>query len=257
MTGVRRRIAVHHNPLPTYPNAVRLVDRILGQIGIYSEVVAVSESVARTLDEYPERYVRLVSTIANGVAMPQNVPPVNVRERLGIPEGVPLLVNVGRLSPQKNHSLLLRALRNVPLAHLAIIGGGELLAELIGIAKELGISERVHFTGEITPEEVVSFLEASHVFVFPSLWEGLPMAAIEALNVGAAIVASDIPATREVLADAALMVPAGDAPALAAAIGRLLQDPALAAELRLRARRRASRFSVNAMVSAYHQLICK
>jgi glycosyltransferase involved in cell wall biosynthesis len=119
----------------------------------------------------------------------------------------------------------------------------------------LGIAARVHFAGEIPAEAVAVLLKSCDAFVFPSLWEGLPMAAIEALHARAAIVASDIPATREALGQAALMVPPGDAPALAAGIRRVLEDPDLARTLRERAARRAGQFSAGRMINGYDGLI--
>lgn len=253
--GVPQRIAVHHNPLDAYPPAARILDRVLGSTGSYSGVVAVSEAVAATLQSYPRRYLRRLTTVRNGLAFPQREFGVDVRAQYEIPHSAPLLLNVGRLSPQKNHALLLHALRQVPEAHLAIVGAGELRESLAALARQLKISRRVHFTGEIPGHEVAAFFRSCDAFVFPSLWEGLPMAVIEALHAGAAIVASDIPAMREVLGDTALIVPANDAPALAGAIRRVLNDPELALTLRSSARRRAAGFNAGSMINGYYQLI--
>jgi len=95
------------------------------------------------------------------------------------------------------------------------------------------------------------------VFVFPSLFEGFGLAAVEALQAGAAIVASDIPATREVVADAAVLVSPGDAAAFAKAIRSILEDAELANGLRLRAKQRAARFSANSMIDGYSRLVCR
>jgi glycosyltransferase involved in cell wall biosynthesis len=257
--GVPSRVAVHHGPLQAYPGAARIVDRIFGdripgQTGVYTAIVAVSDTVAASLRSYPEQYRRLVTTIHNGVELPPCDPGLNVRARHKTSDAAPLLVGVGRLSKPKNHALLLRALADIPAAHLAIVGGGELRDELAALAVDLGISNRVHFVGEVAPEAVASYLSACDVFVFPSLWEGLPMAAIEALHAGAAIVASDIPASREVLGNAAVMAPVDDQAALTNAILRVLQDPALAQDLRGRAKRRAMRFTARAMIDGYLNL---
>jgi len=252
--GIPRRIAVHHNPLPTYPKAARVMDQILGHSGAYSEVVAVSEAVAVTFRA--DRYKCPVTTIHNGLSLPNYHPSLDPRARWGIPDGKPVLLTVGRLSRQKNHAVLLQALRDIPEAHLAIVGGGELRDDLTALASALRVDDRVHFTGEIAPEDVVSLLKACDVFVFPSLWEGLPMAAIEALQAGAPVVASDIPANREVLGDAAILVPASDASALAAAVRMVLEDPTVANRLRTRAKERAARFTARSMIDRYCELIC-
>lgn len=253
--GVPRRIAVHHNPLATYPTAARIVDRVLGRNGTYSEIVAVSESVTATLRSNSKAYLDLVTMIHNGLIFPEADPTLDARARWGIPNDAPLLVAVGRLSKQKNHALLLHAMRELPGAHLAIVGEGELRSSLTGLTSEFGLASRVHFTGELPPSAVGSLLNACSVFVFPSLWEGLPMAAIEALHAGAVIVASDIPATREVVADAAVLVPPGDAAALASAIRTVLRDPILAHSLSHRAKRRAKFFTASTMIERYCQLL--
>jgi glycosyltransferase involved in cell wall biosynthesis len=181
---------------------------------------------------------------------------LDTRARWEIPNDKPLLLTVGRLSRQKNHALLLRALRDIPEAHLAIVGDGELRDDLAALAAALRVDDRVHFTREIAPDAVAGLLQECNVFVFPSLWEGLPMAAIEALQAGAPIVASDIPANREVLADAAVVVPADDASALADAVRLVLEDPVLANSLRGRAKQRAACFTASSMIDRYLQLIC-
>lgn len=253
--GVPQRIAVHHNPLHTYPSSVRVWDRFLGGSGAYTGVVAVSDAVASTFESHPETYRRRLTTIRNGWVFAAHGPAKGLRARWGIPEGAPLLVNVGRLSKQKNQGLLLSALANIPDAHLAIVGGGERREELENLSVTLKLTDRVHFTGEVPPETVAAFLAECDAFVFPSLWEGLPMAAIEALHAGAAIVASDIPATREVCEDAALLVPPDDAAALAEAVRKLLGDPALERRLRSRAGGRAALFSADCMIDRYFSLI--
>lgn len=253
--GVPKRIAVHHNPVFTYPNSARLLDRVLGEVGTYSSAVAVSSAVVSTFRSYPARYLRLLTTVRNGLIFPEADPALDVRARYGIPESAPLLVSVGRLAVQKNHELLLRALREVPDAHLAIVGGGELRQILVDAASRLGVSARVHFTGEIAGGAVAAFLKACDAFVFPSLWEGLPMAAIEAMHARVPIVASDIPALREALGDAAILIPPGDVAAFAAGIREVLEDSECARRLRDRAGRRAARFSAGNMIDAYYRLI--
>lgn len=91
------RIAVHHNPLPTYPKPCRATDYLLGQLGAYSRVVAVSDAVAETLRSYPHRYKRRLHRIYNGLPRP-DFEFSDVRARWRIPADKPLVVNVGRLS---------------------------------------------------------------------------------------------------------------------------------------------------------------
>lgn len=166
-----------------------------------------------------------------------------------------MLVCVGRLSRQKNHTTLLHALRQLPDVHLALVGDGELLSDLQQMAKDLEISSRVHFTGEVSSGDVFSCLKAADVFTLPSLWEAMPLAVLEAMAAGIPIVASDIPAMREVLGETALLVPPRDAHKLANAVARILEAPALADRLRSSAMKRARVFSVSTMTDEYQRII--
>ena len=95
-------------------------------------------------------------------------------------------------------------------------------------------------------DDVPALITRADVFVFPSLWEGQGNALLEAMAVGAPIVATDIPSTRETLTDGvdALLVPPADPPALAAAMARLLGDRELAGRLGAAAAERADAFDI-------------
>jgi glycosyltransferase involved in cell wall biosynthesis len=106
--------------------------------------------------------------------------------------------NVGRLHVQKGHKFLLQAFANVDArARLAIVGDGELRDELIELADELQISDRVSFLG--TRADIAEFLSAIDVFVLPSLWEGQPIALLEALAMGKPCIASSVDGIPEII----------------------------------------------------------
>jgi glycosyltransferase involved in cell wall biosynthesis len=253
---VPKRIAVHQNPLPTYPWAARIADCLLGHVGTYSNIVAVSETVVRSTDCYLPRYSRLVRLIHNCAAPATKSETVDARATWGIPPGKPILLSVGRLSRQKNHRTLFQALCKIPHAHLIVAGEGELASELRQQVAALSLGERVVFTGELDHKQVYGLMTCADLFVFPSLWEGLSLAAVEALNAGMATVASDIPANREVFGEAAVLVPPTDVDALASAITRTLADDLLAKELRSKALRRARSFSMDTLIDKYEGLLC-
>ena len=160
--------------------------------------------------------------------------------------GSPMLLCVGRLAEQKGYRFLLEAMPAIlaehPDARLLLAGDGHLLRALQEQAAPLG--DRVNFLG--IREDVPALVAAADLFVFPSLWEGQGNALLEAMAVGAAIVATDIPSTRETVTDGehALLVPPGDATALAAAVNRLLAEPALAARQADAARVRAQDYDI-------------
>lgn len=126
-------------------------------------------------------------------------------------------LNIGRLTAQKDQATLIKSFKIVlakePAAKLAIIGEGELRADLEKLAADLGLGDKVFFLGR--QENVFPFLKASAVFVLSSLWEGMPNSVLEALAVGLPVAAADCPTgPREIIA------PAGEGSALPLATDR-------------------------------------
>jgi glycosyltransferase involved in cell wall biosynthesis len=201
-----------------WPAAVRLV-RISGLAP-----VACGPGVAAAMEEHG---LAPLATVPNAVGP---APPPADRAELGFPAETRVVLAVGRLVDQKNHALAIRALAEVPGAGLAVAGEGELRPTLERLAGETGVADRVRFLGLRT--DARALMGAADVVVMPSHWEGLPLAALEALASGTPLVATDVRGLRELLDDGenALVVPE-DAAALAAALRRVLDDPGLAAGL--------------------------
>jgi glycosyltransferase involved in cell wall biosynthesis len=169
--------------------------------------------------------------------------------RPALQHDLPIVGNVARLAEQKGQRYLLEAAAELPQARFAIVGEGELRADLECRADELGLTERVLFTG--ARDDVPDLLASFDVFAFPSLFEGLCLAVIEAQAAGVPVVATPVGGIRETVIDGetGLLVPPRDPQALAQAIRRLLDDRDLAAKLADEARRRVrERFSVERMV---------
>jgi glycosyltransferase involved in cell wall biosynthesis len=143
------------------------------------------------------------------------------------PDQPPVILGVGRLTPQKDFPTLLRAFAEVRRhrpARLVILGEGEERDALTALAAELGVSDDLWLPG--FREDALGCMAASAVFALSSAWEGLPTVLIEALAVGTRVVATDCPSgPREILQGGRLgeLVPVGDAPALAAALVRTLE----------------------------------
>lgn len=106
--------------------------------------------------------------------------------------------NVGRLHKQKGHTYLLQAFTNVAdRARLLIIGDGDLKNELIKLADDLQISDRINLLG--ARSDICEFLSAIDVFVMPSLWEGQPIALLEALAMGKPCIATSVDGIPEII----------------------------------------------------------
>jgi glycosyltransferase involved in cell wall biosynthesis len=191
---------------------------------------AVRDAYVRSLGIHPDR----ITVIERGrdpvrLGLPGAERRSRVRASLGIPYSAPLLINVGRQEYPKGQRHLLEAMARLaglaPDAVLLIAGReGNRTPELQRLHRELGLGERVRFLGHRA--DVPDLLAASDVFVFPSLFEGLGGAVIEAMALGLPVVASDIPALREVVESGRSgdLVPVGDAAALAERLDALLTD---------------------------------
>jgi glycosyltransferase involved in cell wall biosynthesis len=159
--------------------------------------------------------------------------------------GEPRLLCVGRLIPVKGHLVLFRAVAQarsrVPGLQLDIAGHGPLEPALRSYVRELGLQEAVRFLGFVSP--VQAALESAAIVVVPSLGEGFGMVALEAMERARAVIASDVGGLPEIVVDGetGLVVPAGDAEALAEAIVALAGDLERAAEMGRLGRERALR----------------
>jgi glycosyltransferase involved in cell wall biosynthesis len=169
-------------------------------------------------------------------------------------ETPPRVLYAGQLYPWKGVDVLVRAMASVPDARLVILGGlaGEADARRIaGIVEDCGLASRTEMRGTVPPTEVAQELARAAVVVAPFLHTAMserhtsPLKAFEALAAGRPLVASDLPASREFLRDEenALLVPPGEVGALAAALRRVLQTPALAERLGRTGYAEAPRFS--------------
>ncbi|MGD9547287.1 MAG: glycosyltransferase [Candidatus Krumholzibacteriia bacterium] len=184
-----------------------------------------------------------VAVVRNGVVLPEPVEPEErerLREGFGIPRDAILVAAVGRLAPQKNFPTLLTAQARLRAAQVdarcIIAGEGELRDDLEAQADRLGLAGVASLAGNLG--RVDDLLRAADIFCMPSLWEGLPMALLEAMSHGLPIAAADIDGVREVLGSdrAGLMHVPGDAEGLARDLGRLARDGDLRRRLGAEAR---------------------
>lgn len=202
-----------------------------------------------------------ITVVHNGIVPPPPGNPAAVRRELGLAEGEVLIVSVGNLYPVKGHAVLLEALvrlaerTDLPPWRMALAGRGRETEPLKRFAEEHGLGRRIHFLGHRA--DVPDILAAADVWVMPSLSEGLPLALLEAMFAGKAIVASAVGGIPEVIVSErdGLLVPPRDPAALAAALGRVIASPDVRAALGRAARERAaSGFSVAHMTDDYERL---
>lgn len=169
------------------------------------------------------------------------------------PDGAPAVLYVGRLEPQKNVDVVLRAFADAGRgATLTICGQGSERARLEALARELGIADRVRFTGFV--HDVWNRLRAADAALLVSAFEGHPNVVIECFAAGTPMILSDIPQHRALAGENTLLVPPGDVAATAAAIREVLDDRAAALERARRARTQVSHISIPRMAAAYENV---
>ncbi len=204
-----------------------------------------------------------IEVIWNGIDLKQfqNVPEERVRrfrEQHGLPENAKIIGTVTRLREEKGNAYLIEAaaevLRQEPETTFVLIGDGPLRDSLQQQAQELGIDEKVLFTGFVT--DVHAALAALDIVVLPSLREGFGLALVEAMAAGKPVVATKVGGMIELARHerSALMVYEADSPALAQAILRLIREPALAQQLAAQAKEDSARFSIEENVRALEAL---
>lgn len=151
-----------------------------------------------------------------------------VRAALGLPEGAFLVGTSGRLHRSKAHRNLAEAVlrTGLPDMHALLLGFGPEQRALEALAASQAARGRVHVPGPLPPEKVLALVAALDLFAFPSLRESLPLAVLEAMQLGRPVVASEVGDLRAVLDDgrAGVLVPPGDVDALAIALHALHAD---------------------------------
>jgi glycosyltransferase involved in cell wall biosynthesis len=190
---------------------------------------------------------------------------VNLRSRLGIAQGDCMLLFVGSLDEKKGLMVLLEALADLVASstpvHLVMVGDGPLRAAIENRAKDLGVWERVSLMGRMEHRDLPPIFGACDVYVQPSLVEPFGVVVLEAAACQKAVVATDVQGMRSVVDDGiGVLVPPGDAGALATAIEKLLLAPDLRHELGRRARLRVEagyswQSVAQATVDRYEQLL--
>lgn len=261
LAGVPLCFPSHHGVIQDFPAWQDKLHTAMVNSSLATRLIAVSEKTRQqSIDAgiKPEKII----IIRNGVSIP--VPqPAEIEALTAEPAlrgRYPLLLSVGRLTEQKGHTHLLKALpalcNRFPNLLTLIAGDGPLRAELEAEARTLGIAENVLFLG--FRDDIPALMHVAQVFVLPSVSEGLPFAILEALGQGKAVVSSGIAGIEEVIDDGVhgLLIPPGDPAAITQAVTRLLEDPAFAKTLGTAGRQRVmAEFTIDAMCQHYEALL--
>jgi glycosyltransferase involved in cell wall biosynthesis len=265
LAGWMRRIPTilhEHANLTDTPWFQKAADRLL--VPATDIAIAVSRSTADFVMKARQMPPDKVKVVYLGVPLEEFSRPRNAaeiaaaREELGIGPGEYAAGTVTRLHDSKGNSFLVEAARLVlndrPFARFYMFGEGPLRQPLEQQARALGLGDRFVFGG--FARDVARVVSAFDISVFPSLWEGTPLTVFEALAMGQPIVATDADGLVDVLTHEhdAIIVPRRDAPALAAAIIRTIDEPATRERLGTAARITGQQYDIAAFVAKMERL---
>ncbi len=222
------------------PLAVRRSDR----------VIAISGSTRHDLMELLHTPPEKIDVVPQGLGTVQRVPalaPELTRSRFRLPPGRRVLLTLSAKRPHKNLLTLIGAFARIPPGRrpLLIAPGYPTWheAQVRARAAELGVADDVRLEGWVEGEELEGLWALADAFVYPSLYEGFGLPVLEAMARGVPVACADASSLPEVAGDAALLFDPRSEAAIAAAIERLLGDPALAGSLRAKGRERARTFT--------------
>jgi glycosyltransferase involved in cell wall biosynthesis len=226
------RIATHHGIVDGIRPWREKLHAWMVNHNIAHRIVAVSKLTRQKLVEEGIQAGRIV-TIPNGITpvRVERLDKPRVRNEAGIGADDPFLLAVGRLVYSKAHEVLIAAmpavLKKFPNTKVGICGDGILRPQLEEQIQSLGLSDSVKLLGH--SDQVSNFLASADVFVMPSLWEGLPIALLEAMSAGLPVIATKVEGVEELITEGehGLLVPTGNATALTEAILKLLANPQL------------------------------
>jgi glycosyltransferase involved in cell wall biosynthesis len=252
---------------PTLTTVHALPESSLGEKTLFSKVVHASHSVntvskvqaemlARAYPQYAERFSHIYCGL--------NVPRHYEFDFVAPSFDEPVILCLGRLTPQKGFDLALNAFAriapNFPAARMMIVGEGVEESALKDLAANLGIARRVEFTGAVQPKDVFEVINKATMILLPSRFEGLPIVALQAAYMQRPIISSNVDGLPDLVVDqeSGLVLENNIEDGLVESIVSLLRHPQKAIRMGQAAAKRLERnFSFNDCVSRYEELYRK
>jgi glycosyltransferase involved in cell wall biosynthesis len=259
IAGIRNRVSAYHGPRWSANQKLMNLDTLFSRLGFYTQMVACGKNVADTFKASSNAYAN-VAVVVNGQNVPRTYPRAEARAALGLPADGVILGQIGRLSPQKNQGFSLELMRDLPRALLVLVGIGPDEAAVRAQISAAGISERVRIIPAIANERIGLFYSAVDLVLFPSRFEGLSLAAIEAIHAGVPALCSDIPSFLEMFAGsplltAKLLLPLSDPSAWLKRIDDVMMNQDLRQQIVAELARLSPRYGFDTMAEQYLRLI--
>jgi glycosyltransferase involved in cell wall biosynthesis len=258
LAGIPNRVSAYHGPFWSANQTLMNLDALVASLGFYTQMVACSHSVAESFVARSAAYAP-TAVLVNGQSPPRLYPRTEARAELGLPDGI-ILGQIGRLSHQKNQGFSLDLMRDLPDALLVLVGMGPDESAVRAQIDAAGIAQRVRIIPVIAHDRIGMFYSAVDLVLFPSRYEGLSLAAIEAIHAGVPLLCTDIPSFREMFASSPvltekLLLPPGEPSTWRTRIRGLVTDNALRQEITTELARLSPAYGFDAMAEQYLQLI--
>jgi len=262
LNGVKGIVYTEHNILDTYHPLTRMLNLLTYPLS--RKTISVSEEVQRSLMKHRLARSTELLVIRNGIDLnsESSVSPDMVKQALGIPTNHQVVGNVAHVQPAKGQEYLLQAAKLVldrcPEVTFLIVGREKMnggISHLEELASELGIRDHVVFTG--FREDVYDLMRVFDIFTLSSLYEGLPIALLEAMLLYKPVVVTSVGGIPEVIKDEVngFLVPPKNPKALAERIVQLLQDNVLGTTIsQMAAQTVREQFSMQEMVRKVEQV---
>ena len=218
---------------------------------VWREAAAIAAVSAQTRDLALEHYRADIRVISNGINT-QEMKPLD----LGV-HSPPRILFIGRFSPEKNATAVPKILAE--LNHLSweceMLGDGPDMNQVRQLIDEKSLSDRIQLIGWVDPIRVKEHLANSDILLMPSLREGMPMAALQALSMGLALLLPDKGSCPDLIEDNGFLIEPGDLHAYTSYLEKLLTDKDLLAIFKTNSRSLSDKFDIHQTVDAYEKLI--
>jgi glycosyltransferase involved in cell wall biosynthesis len=208
LAAVKAIVYTEHSVVERYHPVTKLGNYLTYQLN--DAIIAISHAVSDSIKKWKTARGRKVYTIYNGVdyqaIQALATDPVTIRQSLGIDPRHLVVGTVGNIRPEKGHRYFVEAVRQVmdkyPEVTFVIVGGEKFeggTKELEELAKELGVRERIIFTG-LRPD-AIQLMAGFDIFVLPSIWEGFGIVCVEAMAQGKPVIGTRVGGVPEVVRD--------------------------------------------------------
>jgi glycosyltransferase involved in cell wall biosynthesis len=218
---------------------------------VWSNAAAIAAVSEQTRDLALEHYQAEIRVIYNGINTQEMKP-----QELGV-HTPPSILFIGRFSPEKNATAvprILAELKHLPW-HCAMLGDGTEMNQVRNLIDKNNLTDRIQLIGWVDSDSVKEHLAKSDVLLMPSLREGMPMAALQALSMGLALLLPDKGSCPDLIGNNGFLIEPGNLQAYTDSLEKLLTDKDLLAKFKINSRQLSEKFDIHLTVDAYDKLI--